>query len=35
MEQQNNTPSPEELQVEQESLAEVQDADLRSSVLDS
>jgi len=35
MENQNNTPSPEELQVEQESLAEVQDADLRSSVLDS
>lgn len=35
MEQQNNTPSPEELQVEQESLAVIQDADIRSSVISS
>lgn len=33
--EQNNTPTPEELQVEQESLAEVQDNDLRTSVISS
>ena len=33
--EQNNTPTPEELQVEQESLAEVQDNDLRSNVISS
>lgn len=35
METENNTPTPEELQVEQESLAEVQDNDLRSNVISS
>jgi hypothetical protein len=35
MENENNTPTPEELQVEQESLAEVADDKLRSSVVSS
>jgi len=35
MENENHTPSPEELQVEQESLAEVADDKLRQSVIDS
>ena len=34
MENENNTPTPEELQVEQESLAEVADDKLRSSIVD-
>lgn len=34
METENTTPTPEELQVEQESLADIKDNDLRSSVID-
>lgn len=35
METENNTPTPDELQVEQESLAEVQDNDLRTNLISS